>query len=60
MGKDTWVIPPILPYYIWALPQNTSPWYKNVKLYRQTEYGNWDDPFEKIKTDLKSILANIS
>lgn len=58
MGKETWVIPPILPYYIWAPPQNTSPWYKNVKLYRQSEYGNWDAPFEQIKTDLKNKLTN--
>ena len=57
MGKETWVITPILPYYIWALPIDTSPWYKNVKLYRQTEYGNWDEPFNRIQADLKIKLA---
>lgn len=56
MGKETWVITPILPYYIWALPIDTSPWYKNVKLYRQTMYGNWDDPFTRIENDLKSKI----
>lgn len=55
MGKPTWIIVPILPYYPWALPINNSPWYKSVKLYRQTKYGNWDEPFDKIKEDLKKL-----
>jgi len=56
MGKPTWVIVPILPYYIWALPINSSPWYNSVKLYRQTEYGSWNNPFEDISNDLQLIL----
>lgn len=60
MGKETWVISPVLPYYIWALPIDTSPWYEDVKLYRQQEYGNWDQPFEKIKKDLTKKLSTIS
>lgn len=60
MGKETWVISPVLPYYIWALPIDTSPWYKNVKLYRQTQYGNWDDPFERIEKDLRGRTSAIS
>lgn len=58
MGIRTWVVVPILPYYIWALPDNTSPWYNSVKLYRQKEYGNWDAPFINIKKDLEEKLCN--
>lgn len=58
MGKQTWVVVPILPYYIWSLPVGNSPWYKNVKLYRQVEYGNWDAPFDKIEKDLEEITRN--
>ncbi|HAG91426.1 MAG TPA: hypothetical protein DCL41_06125 [Bdellovibrionales bacterium] len=56
LGKATWVVTPILPYYIWALPGETSPWYQSVKLYRQTKFGFWEDVFEKIKLDLKSYF----
>jgi hypothetical protein len=56
MGKPTWVITPILPYYIWSLPQDTSPWYNSVKLYRQTKYGNWDEPFQQINNDLQRYI----
>jgi len=57
LGIETWVIVPILPYYIWALPGNKSPWYDSVTLYRQTKYGYWDDVFEKIKRDLKRRIS---
>lgn len=56
MGIDTWVVVPIMPYYIWALPGTTSPWYNSVSLFRQEEFGDWSAPFEKIKTGLQQVF----
>ena len=56
LGKETWVIVPILPYYAWAEPTDTSVWYDSVKLYRQTEFKKWDEPMLKIKNDLQQLL----
>lgn len=53
LGKETWVMVPILPYYIWALPGEKTPWYKNVRLFRQTKFGEWDDVFEKVKVEFE-------
>ena len=55
MGVQTWVITPILPYFIWAYPGDKCPWYDSVKLFRQTEYGNWDNVFKEISIQLKLI-----
>jgi hypothetical protein len=52
MGIPTWVIVPILPYYIWALPGNSSPWYDSVKLFRQTEYNSWVSTFKCLEKSL--------
>lgn len=52
LGVETWVIVPILPYYTWALPKDTTLWYNSVKIFRQEVYGNWDAPFEKVKNEL--------
>jgi hypothetical protein len=52
MGKETWVITPVLPYYIWALPGATSPWYKTVRLFRQEKFGHWESVFQNIKRAL--------
>ena len=52
MGIETWVVVPILPYYLWALPGDKTPYYDSVTLFRQEKYGNWEAPFKKIKQAL--------
>lgn len=52
MGVETWIIVPILPYYLWALPGQTTPWYDGVRLFRQTAHQNWSVVFEDIHHSL--------
>jgi hypothetical protein len=56
MGKPTWIIVPILPYYLWALPGEHTPWYDNVTLFRQTEYGDWSAPLKGIRGALSCLM----
>lgn len=56
LGVETWVVVPILPYYLWAVPGNKSPWYDTVTVFRQESYGDWSSPFEKITAALKERL----
>lgn len=56
MGVPTWVVVPVMPYYLWALPGNTSPWYDSVKLFRQEKYGDWHTPFHQIKSELGDFI----
>ena len=56
MGIETWIIVPILPYYLWAKPGDTTPWYNNTKLFRQEVFGDWRHPFSKIGSQLKQRL----
>ena len=53
LGRETWIIVPIMPYYIWALPGERSPWYDTARLFRQTKFGEWSDVFEEIKIALE-------
>jgi hypothetical protein len=41
-----------MPYYTWVVPGNTSKWYNSVKLFRQEKYGEWNEPFTKIREEL--------
>lgn len=55
LGKETWVIVPILPYHTWTVgtpTSTTSPYYKTVKLYRQTKKNQWNDTFQTLYKDL--------
>lgn len=48
LGKETWVVVPVLPYYVWAMPGAKSPWYESVTLFRQKTFGQWEDVFTSI------------
>ena len=55
MGIETWIVVPVLPYYVWALPGNKSPYYDSATLFRQEQYGDWSGPFKSIKEKLKCM-----
>lgn len=56
LGKPTWVVIPLLPYYTWADMKKESYWYDSVSLYRQKEWKNWNDPFVEVRNDLVKLL----
>ena len=57
MGKPTWVITPILPYFVWAYGTDHSPWYQETtRVFRQEVFGEWDAPFEKIAKELEKMF----
>jgi hypothetical protein len=56
LGVETWVIVPALPYYCWALPGDTSPWYDSVRLFRQKTYGDWEPPLLAVRQALEERL----
>ena len=58
MGVPTWILVPILPYYLWAKPGSSTEWYDSVKLFRQTTYGDWTAPFGQIKQNLNEVIQN--
>lgn len=51
MGKETFVLVPILNYYTWAYRYSKhSAWYsKSTTIIRQQEYDNWNAPLEELK-----------
>jgi hypothetical protein len=56
LGKETWVIVPVMPYYAWAEPKETSVWYESARVFRQEKYGDWTAPLAKIQSELKNRL----
>ena len=60
LGVPTWVITPVLPYYIWAQPGNQSAWYDSVTLFRQSTFGKWDDIASQLQQELNKFHKNFS
>jgi predicted SAM-dependent methyltransferase len=56
MGKETWVIVPVLPYHTWTpgSPENNkSVYYDCVTLFRQKESRKWNDTFQELYSEFE-------
>ena len=60
MGKLVWVLCPIKPYYVWACPGSTSPWYESVRLYRQVKHQCWKEPLSLVRDELSKLAGAVS
>ncbi len=52
MGVETWVVTPVMPYFLYAIEGETCPYYDAMKLFRQETFGEWEAPFNQIKERL--------
>ena len=55
MGIETWVVIPIMPYFLYAIDGDTNPYYNSMRIFRQQCYGDWNTPFDKIKELLNKV-----
>ena len=58
MGVQTWIVTPVLPYYLWAKPGHRTEWYDSVRLFRQTGHGDWVTVFGELKKELHHAYEN--
>jgi tetratricopeptide (TPR) repeat protein len=42
LGQQTWMLLEFAPHWTWLADRTDSPWYPTVKIFRQTEAGQWD------------------
>lgn len=56
MGKTTWIILPRLAEWRWMEDRIDSPWYPEVKLFRQQSEGSWRPVLVQVAQALQRIL----
>ena len=52
LNIPTWIALKYVPDWRWHLGRDNSPWYKSIRLFRQSEIGNWDSVFKQMKIEL--------
>ena len=52
MGRPVWVLLPFAPDWRWFLSLSDSPWYPTMRLFRQSEPENWQQPLNEIRMSL--------
>jgi tetratricopeptide (TPR) repeat protein len=58
LGVSVWVALPFAPDWRWLLDRSDSPWYPTMRLFRQTQWGNWHTVFEEITKALCARLQS--
>jgi hypothetical protein len=56
IGKPTWLLLPYVPDWRWMLNRADSPWYPSMRLFRQTQRGDWSAPVQTIVGELSSAV----
>ena len=59
LGKPTWLLLPIIPDWRWLLGRKDTPWYPTIRLFRQQNKGEWEDVFNRVKKELKTVSKNL-
>ena len=53
-----WVALTCLPDWRWGLQRQDTPWYRTMRLFRQSAAGNWEGVFERITAEVKKLLPS--
>ena len=57
LAKPCWVVVPYTPDWRWLMEREDSPWYPSLRLFRQTEFGDWPGVFTRIAAALEEKVA---
>ena len=60
MGKTTWLLLKKVPDWRWGLEGDTTFWYPSMRLFRQTERGNWNEVLKQVTEELKNHFRDNS
>jgi hypothetical protein len=58
MGIPTWVMIPNPPDWRWMINRNDTPWYPDMRLFRQPTPGDWDSVLKTITQELQKKVAD--
>ncbi len=56
LGRPVWVALRHVPEWRWMLDRDDTPWYPTMRLFRQTQRGDWDGVFVRIA---EAVRANL-
>ncbi|HET8869575.1 MAG TPA: tetratricopeptide repeat protein, partial [Aquabacterium sp.] len=55
MGRPTWILLPQVPDWRWLMERTDTPWYPSARLFRQHQWGQWDEPLSAVQQALRDL-----
>lgn len=59
LGVPVWVLVPKVSDFRWLKGRTESPWYPTMRLFRQTEIGNWQPTLDELSKELGQVHKRI-
>jgi hypothetical protein len=59
LGVSTWVLLPFVSDWRWLEDRGNSPWYPTLRLFRQTERGDWGSVLQRVLNALTGIESRV-
>jgi len=56
MGKTTWLLLHKVPDWRWGMDGSSSFWYPSMRVFRQSERGNWHEVLEHVTAELRRVF----
>lgn len=56
LGRPTWLPLHQVPHWPWGLAGEQSPWYPELRLFRQRSAGSWQEPLGEVRAALAEVL----
>jgi tetratricopeptide (TPR) repeat protein len=57
LGRSTFLLIPRFPDWRWGEGRTDSPWYPSLRLFRQQQFGRWDEPMTELGAALDAMIA---
>jgi tetratricopeptide (TPR) repeat protein len=57
LGIPVWTLLPFACDWRWMRKYEDTPWYKTVRLFRQSSQGDWNKVFQRVTSNLKQYIA---
>jgi tetratricopeptide (TPR) repeat protein len=57
LGREVWILLPLIPEWRWMIDQEDSPWYPSARLFRQTRFRDWSQPVARVTRALHQRAA---
>jgi tetratricopeptide (TPR) repeat protein len=57
LGLPAWTLLPYVPHWCWGLGRDDTPWYPQMRLFRQDARRAWEPVIERAARELKALVA---
>jgi len=57
LGRPVWLATSRYPDWRWMREREDTPWYPNMRLFRQATAGDWDGVFARMAGELRTLVA---